>query len=205
MIAQGTAEWFAERLGKATASRIADVVASTKSGWGASRANYAAELIVERLTGQPIERFSNAAMAWGTEHEAEAAAAWAWETDLEPEVCGFFPHPTIAMSGASPDRLINAEGLLEVKCPMTATHIDTLLSGKVPGKYVTQMQWQMACTRRSWCDFVSFDPRLPPHLRLWVRRVARDEAAITYLEREVAAFLVEVADKIDALNELVRT
>lgn len=203
MIAQGSPEWFAARLGKATASRIADVVAKTKTGYGASRANYMAELICERLTGQCAERFTNAAMQWGSDHEGEACDAYVWETDAELEECGFFDHPAIAMSGASPDRLIGTDGLLEVKCPNTATHLETLLSkGLIASKYVVQMQWQMACTGRAWCDFVSFDPRLPPHLRLEIRRVPRDPAMIADLEREVAAFLAELEAKLADLESL---
>lgn len=205
MIAQGTPEWFAARCGRATASRIADVVAKTKTGWGASRANYAAELIAERLTGVSAERFTNAAMQWGNDHEAEACGAYAWETDAELDECGFIEHPKIQFSGASPDRLISADGLLEVKCPNTATHLDTLLGQAVPGRYVMQVQWQMACTGRAWCDFASFDPRLPPHLRLFIRRVERDDAMIADLEREVAAFLADITDKIDRLQSLAGT
>lgn len=203
MIEQGSPEWFAQRLGKATASRIADIVAKTKSGYGASRANYMAELICERLTGAQAERFTNAAMQWGSEKEPEACDAYVWETDAELEECGFFDHPKIAMSGASPDRLIGAEGLLEVKCPNTATHLDTLLgAGEIAGKYITQIEWQLACTGRKWCDFVSFDPRLPPHLRLFVRRIHRDDQVISDLEGEVTAFLAEIDGKVARLEAL---
>jgi putative phage-type endonuclease len=146
MIEQGSAEWKALRLGKATASRIADVVAKTKTGWGASRANYMAELIAERLTGNAAESYTNAAMAWGTEKEPEALAAYEFLTNMEIERVPFINHPKIAMSGASPDGLAG-DGLVEVKCPNTATHLETLLGDSVPAKYITQMQWQMACTR----------------------------------------------------------
>lgn len=202
MIVQGSPEWHEARLGKATASRVADIIARTKTGYGASRANYMAELICERLTGQPADRFTNAAMQWGTDHEAEACAAYAWDTDAELSECGFFDHPTIAMSGASPDRLVGSVGLLEVKCPNSATHMDTLLGGSVPAKYATQMQWQMACTGRAWCDFVSYDPRFSGGLRIFRRRIGRDEAAIAELEREVAAFLDEIAAKVAQLQSL---
>ena len=144
MIVQGSPEWFAARLGKVTASKVSDVVAKTKSGWGASRANYMAALIAERLTQTPADSFSNAAMQWGTEQEPLARVAYEFFTGRDVEQVGFVDHPSIPMTGASPDGLVGEDGLVEIKCPNTATHIDTLLDGKVPGKYVIQMQWQMA-------------------------------------------------------------
>jgi len=197
---QRTDEWFAARVGKATASKIADIMAKTKTGYSASRANYAAQLITERLTGKPTEGYSNAAMAWGTETEPQARAAYAWLTDSNVEECGFFDHPRIAMSGASPDGLIGAEGLLEIKCPNSATHIATLRGDSIDGKYIKQMQWQMACTGRLWCDFASFDPRLPEPMQLHVQRVARDGAMISEMETEVAAFLGEVDEAVRELE-----
>lgn len=198
-IIQGSDAWKALRLGKATASRIADVVAKTKTGWGASRANYMAELIAERLTGNAAESYTNAAMAWGAEKEPEALAAYEFLTNVEIERVAFVPHPTIAMSGASPDGLAG-EGLIEVKCPNTATHLETLLGDGVPAKYITQMQWQMACTGRPWCDFCSYDPRLPEEMRLFVRRVQRDNVMIGDLEIAVGVFLAEITDKVAALR-----
>lgn len=197
---QKTDEWFAARIGKATASKIADVMAKTKSGPSAMRANYAAQLITERLTGKPTEGYSNAAMAWGTETEPQARAAYAWLTDNDVTECGFFDHPKIAMSGASPDGLVGSEGLLEIKCPNSATHIATLRGDAIDGKYMKQMQWQMACTGRLWCDFASFDPRLPEPMQLHVTRVARDGAMISEMETEVAAFLSEVDDAVMELE-----
>ncbi len=199
MIEQGSAEWKAMRLGKATASRIADIVAKTKTGWGASRANYMAELIAERLTGNAAEGFTNAAMTWGTEKEPEALAAYEFLTNVEIERVPFVDHPKIAMSGASPDGLAG-EGLVEVKCPNTATHLETLLGDSVPAKYITQMQWQMACTGRPWCDFCSYDPRLPEEMRLFVRRVQRDNVMIGDLEIAVGVFLSDINDKVAALR-----
>ena len=199
---QGTDEWKQARCGKVTASRVADVVAKTKTGWGASRANYMAELIAERMTGVPAESYSNAAMAWGTEHEPEARAAYEFLLDVEVEQTGLVDHPTLPFSGASPDGLVGGDGLVEIKCPNTATHIDTLLGQSVPAKYITQMQWQMACTGRKWCDFVSFDPRMPAHLQLFCKRVLRDQAQIDQLEAEVGAFLREIAEKVMRLGAL---
>jgi putative phage-type endonuclease len=201
-IVQGTPEWHAIRCGKVTASRVADVVAKTKTGWGASRANYMAELIAERLTGEAAAGFTNAAMAWGTEKEPEARSYYEFLTDAEVTQIAFVAHPAIAMSGASPDGLVGANGLVEFKCPNTATHIDTLLSQTVPGKYVTQMQWQMACCGRQWCDFASYDPRLPESMRLFVKRVERDDVLIASLEKDVREFLAELGAKVDALTAL---
>ncbi len=197
---QGSPEWIAARLGKVGASRVADLMAKTKSGWGASRANYMAQLIAERLTGQLTETYTNAAMQWGTDTEADARSAYQFETATLVEQVGFVLHPRIAMSGASPDGLIGADGLVEIKCPNTATHIDTLLGQNVPGKYVIQMQWQMACTGRAWCDFASFDPRLPESMQLLVQRVPRDDKHIKELEDGVVEFLAEVDQKVAALR-----
>ena len=138
-IVQGTPEWHAIRLGKVTASRVADVMAKTKTGYGASRANYMAELIAERLTGAPAERYTNAAMQWGTDKEPEARALYEFLTDAAVAQIGFVAHPTISMSGASPDGLVGYDGLVEIKCPNTATHIDTLLGVSGPSKYMLQM------------------------------------------------------------------
>jgi putative phage-type endonuclease len=180
---------------------VADVVARTKTGWGASRANYAAELIAERLTGCTAPSFTNAAMQHGVDQEPVARAAYEARTGVTVDLVGFVDHPEIAMSGASPDGLIGDDGLIEIKAPNTATHLDTLLSETVPGKYVTQMQWQMACTGRAYCDFASFDPRLPANMALFVRRIDRDVSLILELESEVAAFLAEIDAKVAALTE----
>ena len=199
-IIQGSPEWFSVRLGRVTASRVADVVAKTKTGWGASRANYMAELIAERLTGEVAPSFSSAAMQWGTEMEPMARAAYEFRTDATVETIGFVSHPSILMSGASPDGLVGSDGLVEIKCPNTATHIDTLMGDTIDGKYQTQMQWQMACTGRQWCDFVSFDPRMPESMRLFIQRVKRDDARIAELENSVCDFLVEVDSKVQNLR-----
>jgi putative phage-type endonuclease len=202
MIEQGSPEWFAQRLGKVTASRVADVIAKTKTGYSTSRENYMAQLVCERLTGTVAESYTNAAMQWGTETEPLARAAYEAYADVLVDEVAMITHPTIEASGASPDGLVGDDGLVEIKCPNTATHIDTLLSGAVPGKYVTQMQWQMAVTERSWCDFVSFDPRLPKELQLFVKRVQRDNDYIQMLEKEVVSFLKELDNKINKLNKL---
>jgi len=193
--------WWAARLGKVTASRVADVVAKTKSGYSASRQNYLADLIVERLTGQKASNFSNAAMDWGVEQEPHARAAYSARTGELVEEVGFIDHPTIAMSGASPDGFVG-EGCVEYKCPNTATHLEYLLAGKPPEKYVTQMQWQMACTGKTFCEFVSYDPRLPEHLQMLIVRITRDDKRIAELEAEVRKFLAELDDKLQQLEKV---
>lgn len=199
---QGSEAWKQARLGKVTASRVADVVARTKSGWAASRKNYLAELVAERLTGNAAEGYTNAAMQWGLDTEPQARAAYEFFRDAPVEPVGFVDHPTVAMSGASPDGLVGDAGLIEIKCPLTATHIDTLLNRTVAGKYVTQMQWQMACTGRAWCDFASFDPRMPGDLQLFVERVHRDDERIAELETAANEFLAELDKTIADLQAL---
>ena len=202
MIEQGSDEWFQARLGKATASRVADIIAKTKTGWGASRKNYLAELVAERLTGVPAESYTNAAMRWGVETEPEARAAYAFYADADVTEVGFVDHPKIAMSGASPDGLVSDSGLVEIKCPNTATHIETLRGDAIPDKYIVQIQWQLACTERAWCDWCSFDPRLPEDLRLFVQRVQRDGKRIAELEDAVTEFLNEVDATVRELENL---
>jgi putative phage-type endonuclease len=202
-IIQGSDQWKALRLGKATASRIADVVARTKSGYGASRANYAAQIIAERLTGHPIEStFTTPAMQHGVDTEPEARNAYQFYHGVTVEQVAFVEHPTIADVGCSPDGLVGDDGLVEIKCPNTATHLETLLGQSVPGKYETQIQFQMACTGRQWCDFISYDPRMPEHMRLFVRRMYRDDAMIAELEAEVIAFLKEIKSRIEQLETI---
>jgi putative phage-type endonuclease len=197
---QRTSDWRAARLGKATSSRIADIVARTKSGYSTSRANYAAQLVCERLTGVATETYQSSAMAWGIEKEPEARRLYAFEQDVTVRSAGFLDHPTLAMSGASPDGLVGEDGLVEIKCPITATHLDTVLGRSIPGKYLSQMQWQLAVSGRRWCDFVSYDPRLPADLRLFVQRVPRNAILIGALEREVERFLAEVEATIAKLR-----
>lgn len=199
-IIQGSPEWFAQRLGKVTASRLSDVLAKVKAGEAAGRANYRAELVAERLTGKASEGFSNAAMKWGTECEPLARAAYEAEYGLLVTETSMVTHPHISMSGASPDGLVSIDGLIEIKCPETKAHIDTILSGEAPSKYVPQMQWQMACTGRAWCDFVSFDPRMPADMQMFVRRVLRDDELIKAYEVEVVAFLKEVDETVTKLK-----
>lgn len=198
--AQGTPEWHAARAGRVTASRIADLMAKTKNGWGASRANYMAELVAERLTGTVAESFTNTAMKWGLETEPEARRTYTFLTDTPVEPIGFVVHPTLEMSGASPDGLVGDKGLVEIKCPNTATHIETLLNDAVPEKYIKQMQWQMVCTGREWCDFISYDPRLPARMQLFVKRVEWHAATADEITIAVNQFLKEVDATVNALT-----
>lgn len=201
---QRSEDWFAIRLGKVTASCISKVTAKTKTGWGAERANYRAQLVAERLTGQRQDSFTNAAMQWGIDTEEQARTAYAFLHGQNVVEEAFVVHPTIEMAGASPDGLVGADGLVEIKCPNTATHIDTLKGQAIPSKYIGQMDWQMACTGRQWCDFVSFDPRLPEEMQLFVQRHHRDDARIAELETLVTEFLAEVDADVAALTALYR-
>ena len=199
---QGSPEWFAARCGKVTASRVADIIAKTKTGYSTSRDNYMAQLVCERLTNTPTEGFTNAAMQWGVEQEPFARAAYETAKGVMVEEVGFIVHPEIDMSGASPDGFVGVNGLVEIKCPNTATHIQTLLDQKVPEKYITQMMWQMACTERPWCDFVSFDPRMPEKHQLFIKRINFDKQLVDSLENSVIQFLGDVDLKIQQLESL---
>lgn len=197
---QRTDAWFSSRLGKVTASRVADVMARTKTGMSASCQSYMNQLVVEILTGQRADSFSSTAMQWGTDTEPLARAAYEARVGEFVDETGFHLHPRIEQSGASPDGLIG-EGLLEIKCPSQTTHIEYLVSKKVPTKYVHQMQWQMACLNRPWCDFLSFDPRMPKESQMFLVRVERDDAHIQTLENEVEAFLGELNQRVNQLKE----
>jgi putative phage-type endonuclease len=201
MIEQRTDEWFAQRLGKVTASRVADVIAKTKTGPSASRDNYATQLVLERLTNAKGEFFTNAAMQWGTDTEPMARQAYELKRNVFVDEVGFIDHPTIDMSGASPDGLVDKTGLVEIKCPESKTHMEYLLSGKPPAKYIPQMMWQMACTGREWCDFVSFDPRFPINLQIFVIKVEYDPTYVRMLELEITQFLDEVSKKVEILRK----
>jgi putative phage-type endonuclease len=202
MIEQRTEEWFKQRLGKVTASKIADVIAKTKTGVSASRENYSTQLTLERLTGQQAEFYTNAAMEWGTATEPQARNAYERYREVLVDEVGFIDHSTIAMSGASPDGFVGDDGLVEIKCPESKTQMDTLLNQKVPTKYMPQMQWQMACTGRKWCDFVSYDPRMPENLQIFVQRVERNDLYIKMLEEEVTTFLTEIDQKVEILRNI---
>ena len=193
--------WHSARLGCVTASRISDVMAKIKGGKPAAvRENYAAQLVAERLTGERTDFFVSSAMQHGIDNEDRARALYELHGGHTVAEEGFVPHPTIEMSGASPDGLVGDDGLVEIKCPNTATHIATLRGASIDRKYLLQMQWQMKCCDRQWCDFVSFDPRLPLDMQLHVRRVERDDDLLAEIEAEVTAFLAEVSEAVEDLE-----
>jgi putative phage-type endonuclease len=201
---QRTEDWFAARLGKVTASRVADVLARTKTGYSASRANYLTQLVLERITGTKSEGFTSAAMQWGIDQEPFARAAYEAHHGVLVDEVGFMQHPTIEASGASPDGLVGADGMVEIKCPDSKTALECWLSADpVESKYFTQMQWQMACAGRFWCDYVVFDPRMPAKAQLFVYRVERDDQWIKETEIEVKKFLAEVDAKVAALRKII--
>lgn len=196
---QRTEDWYKARLGKVTASRVASVLAKKDS---ATRADYLTDLVLERLTGNPTEMFVSSAMQWGTDTEPQARMAYEAHTNNLVDEVGFIDHPAIANFGCSPDGMVGQEGLIEIKCMSSKNAIETLIAGKAPTKYIPQMQTQMAVMNRQWCDFVSFDPRLPEDLQLFVIRVNRDDEYIAKLEEEVTAFLEEVESTVIKLKGL---
>jgi putative phage-type endonuclease len=209
MIAQGTDEWFQQRLGKVTASRISDVIAKTKTGVSTSRQNYLVQLVSERITGKKGDSFVNQAMLDGIERESAARELYMRTRGVSVTEVGFFDHPIIKNSGASPDGAVNAEedgkyaGLIEIKCPIETTHTNTLMSKSVPSKYIPQIQWQMASVSPNvkWCDFISYNPNFPDTMQLFVATVERDNDYIAELEAEVIKFLDEVDQTILKLKE----
>ena len=201
MTEQRSPEWFAQRAGKVTASSVYKVMAKTKTGYSADRENYQAQLVVERMTGQPAKSYSNAAMEWGVEQEANARAAYEAQMGKLVEEVGFIPHPTIPMCGASPDGVVG-DGLIEIKCPETATMIELQLSNKIPDKYLKQMQLQMRCADKQWCHFVVYDPRMPERLQLLILHVDRDDKLIGEMEAEIVKFLAEVDEKVKKLEAI---
>lgn len=197
---QGSPAWLMERVGHATGSEFSNVMAKRKDGKEAApRYNYKMELLVERLTGLPAERYVSKYMEWGTAHEADARMAYEAETGAMVMQPGFKHHPTIAMCGGSVDGLVDDDGIIEIKCPTTFTHIETVLGGEF--EHQAQTQGYLWITGRKWCDFISYDPRLPEHLRIFIERHERDEKYIAALESEIIVFLAEVADMHSKLVE----
>ena len=199
-IAQGTPEWHQMRLGKVTASRVADILAKTKTGPSASRQNYLIELALQRTTGIIQESYSNSAMEWGTQTEPQARVAYEVTTNNFVDKVAFIDHPSIKWFGCSPDGLVSDRGLLEIKCPNSATHWEYFKSKKPPQKYFIQMQAQIAVTNKDWCDFVSFDPRMPDRSQLLIVRIDRDEAFIAEMEAEIKKFLDEVEVEVNLMK-----
>jgi putative phage-type endonuclease len=197
---QGSEAWHDLRCGWVGASRIADVMAKGKTGGpSASRANFMADLIVARLTGKNPETYQSEEMRWGVENESNAVALYEFRNDVETTKCSFIKHPAIHYAGASPDRLIGDYGVLEVKCFKTSNHIETLMTETIDRRYFLQIQWQLACTQRQWADFIAYDPRLPPSMQLFQKRIFRDEKIIAELTIGVKEFLAELEEKTAAL------
>jgi putative phage-type endonuclease len=200
MIEQGTPEWFQMRLGKVTASRVADILAKTKTGPSASRQNYLIELALQRTTGIIAESYSNAAMEWGTQTEPQARVAYEVRTNNFVDQLAFVDHPSIDWFGCSPDGLVSDRGLVEIKCPNSTTHWEYFKFNRPPQKYVIQMQAQMAVTNRDWCDFISFDPRMPERSQLLIVRVDRDDDFIAEMEEQIKQFLSEVEVEVNLMK-----
>ena len=198
---QGTDEWKLARLGYVSASNLDAVMARGKSGEAITRKKYKVRLAAERLTGEITESYSNSAMEWGVVNEEKAAMAYEVSKDTLLDRTGFWKHPTIPWLGCSPDRLVGSDGLVEIKCPDSSTHIDYWFSKQVPAEYVKQVQGQIWVMDREWCDFVSYDPRMPEKNRLLVVRAYRDETLIKQMQEEVEKFLNEVEGLIIKLGE----
>jgi len=188
---QRTEEWFENRLGKATASNFNDIMSTIKTGYSASRKNYRAKLVIERLTNERQDTYKSAEMQWGIDNEPTARLAYEAETGDVVTDAPFVQH-TLLEAGASPDGYINDDGVLEIKCPNSATHIETLASKKIPRQYIAQVQGQMWITGRKYAKFVSFDPRMPINAQMIIIDVPLDDAYIERLEKEVVSFLEEV-------------
>ena len=200
-VQQGSEAWHQMRLGKVTASRVADLLAKTKTGPSASRGNYLIELALQRVTKTIEESYTNAAMEWGTQTEPQARVAYEVKTGNFVDQVAFIDHPTIAGFGCSPDGIVAADGLIEIKCPNSATHWSYIKVNEPPNKYFIQMQAQMAVTGAKWCDFVSFDPRMPERSQLLVVRVMRDPEYILYMEAEISSFLKEVEKEVQLMEK----
>jgi len=200
-VQQGTPEWHQLRLGKVTASRVADILAKTKTGPSASRGNYLIELALQRVTKTIEESYTNAAMEWGTQTEPQARVAYEVSTGNFVDQVAFIDHPSIAGFGCSPDGLVGDDGLIEIKCPNSATHWSYIKANEPPTKYFIQMQAQMAVTGAKWCDFVSFDPRMPERSQLLIVKVPRDSEFIFNMEEEIKQFLSEVEAEVNLMEK----
>ena len=203
-VEQGSPAWHQARLGNVTASRVADILAKTKGGkYTAKRNDYLIELVCERLTGEETDFFTTKEMQWGIDNEDNAAQLYGFSRDVEPETIGLVKHPEIDRALASPDRLIGDEGLIEIKCPKSTTHTKYMMEEEVPPEYQQQIFWQLACTGRKWCDFVSFDPRMPGNAQLFVKRITISREEQAHIEDDIRTFLGEVAQMEEAIHNRV--
>ena len=203
-LVQGTPEWLAARAGSLGASSIGDALAKTKTGWGASRGNLHSRLVTERITGKPVETFTNAAMQRGNDLEPQARAMYSFRKGVDVEEVGIILHPSIKHSHCSPDGMVGADGMVEIKCCGATRHIELLTGSSPEDRYIKQCLWQMACTGRQWVDLTYFHPDFPDEMQMFVHRVERDESVIADLEAEVSKFLAEVAATVDQLTNTYR-
>jgi len=197
-VQQGSDEWKAARSGRATGSRAKDILAKIKTGEAAARRDYRTELLIERLTGLPsADGFVSADMKWGTEQEPYARMAYEAHTGLIVRETGFL-QATDLMVGASVDGDVDGfAGIVEFKCPKSATHWNWLKAGVVPPEHIPQVTFNLWVSGAQWCDFATYDPRFPPHLQLMIRRVHRKDVDIAGVEREVLAFLAELERELE--------
>jgi putative phage-type endonuclease len=201
---QGSEDWLAARIGMLTASKVADAISCLKNGEPSQKSkDLVIDLIAERLSGNPTPMYVNSAMMWGLDNEPGARRSYEIATGNMVELCGLAYHDNIDTFGASPDGLIGDDGLIEIKCPETATHIEWVINGTVPEKHVPQMLAQLAVTGRKWCDFVSYDPRLPTGYNLFIRRFEPSPGEIEALEAQVFSFLGTVNYTMKKLTEVI--
>lgn len=203
---QGTEDWLAARCGKITASRLWDLIDKTRAGKPtAKRKNYIAEKTLERITGVPVEHYQSTAMRWGTEQEADARTVFEIETGRAVREVGFINHPSLSMCGASPDGLIRDDSIIEIKCPLSATHLEFVRTGVINPQYYAQMQWTMECTDRAYAWFVSYDPRCGPALEIEYKLFKRDEEFLESARKEVIAAEEEIMNQVSELQEIARS
>ena len=199
-VEQGTQAWLDLRCGNITGSKFSDVLAG---GNGLVRNKYRVQLAIERITGNPIAMdYKSAAMINGSNNEPFARANYEFLNDVESVQVAFAFHPSIKRAGCSPDSLIGDDGLLEIKCPNMVTHVNYLLDKKIPGVYLKQMHWQMACTGRAWVDWMTYCREMPIHLRSMTIRVNRDEKIIQEYEAAAEKFNSEIDYLVKKLGEL---
>lgn len=202
---QRTEQWRQDRCGKATASRVLDIITRTRNGWGHARGKYLDQLIAERLSGRPQDMRRIKSLDDRSDLEPDARDAYCFYTDNEIELVGFVPHPTIENAGASPDGLVNSDGMLELKCLDAGNHHKLFAGDLSPLEdYLPQVHFGMACTERKWTDLVAYCPIMPEELKMFRQPIQRDDDLIVVLEREVKAFLAEVDSKVAALMERTR-
>lgn len=197
---QGSEEWIEARIGLATGSKFKVLQAKASKGStvrGKTSKDYMKQLAAERLTGLPCVSYKDANMDWGTDNEAGARVVYQAIYGVTVDEVGFVQLDDNV--GVSPDGLVGDDGMIEIKCPKTTTHIDTILRNKVPAEYIPQIQGNMWVCDRQWCDFISFDPRMKS-TRIWVIRVERDQKYIDNLKREVIGFVLELKELIEKIN-----